>query len=98
MVEIINPNEPEKKPEEKKEALFSAKFTDEGFLEIKCDLKAAIASEDHRLMLKGFLAEKADQAMMVILQERGRIQQEKQKIIQVGNKNGMKGFVSKLFR
>lgn len=97
---IMSDKESEAKVEEKpkREAPFKAALTDEAVLQITCDLKAAIASEDYRMILKTFLLEQADSAMMFVFSQREKMAEQKAKIIQVGNKQGMRKFVSGLFK
>jgi hypothetical protein len=112
MSENVIPFEPKKEepaaaaPQESNPAgapppAFLANFTKEGILEMRIDLKVAVADHDKFHMLRGFIDNTRDQAMAMILDQRQKLEEKRQQIIQIQNQNGngfRKSFVDKLLK
>lgn len=79
---------------EKPKAKFQAAFTDDGRFTVDVDLKAAIASEDMRLILRGFMTEKVEEVMAFIFQNRARIAEQKGKILKLNESGKFRQFVN----
>lgn len=70
---------------------FQAIFANDGVLTIRLDLKAAVVSEEKRDTLRGFILNRIDEAMVMIFQQRAKLEEQRAQLNLVATKSG-KGF------
>ena len=85
---------PEGAPQEepvKPHSPFSAKFTAEGVLEMRVDLRAPVVNEDIFHMFRGWFDNTRDHALALILDQKEKYKEQQQKILSLKN-GGKPGF------
>ena len=103
-MDVIEPKDTPEAPKEdakveaQPEPYFKSEISKEGVMTVSVDFKAAIASDDHLYTMRGFMDAQRDRAIAIVLQERARLNAERQKLISLQNKNGTQSFLNKIMR
>lgn len=84
--------------EKKAEAAFQRKYTDDGWLEIKVHILTAASRNSAFNEMRGFLDSTRDEALVKIGMIQQDVEAKRQKLVQVDNRNGFRGFLNGLRR